>query len=278
MKKEKDIEFPDSWDELTPREWTLLLWLRHTLATRPGIALQDVKRAWCFQTLRWRGLKFRRKDAADGMILVDRLSRTLGWMWAVDEEDGSVALDFRTTKNLLPRWKDLTGPQSHGAGLAFGEFRAATAAMNLYTQGHGPRDLLALAATLYRRPGAGGRRLPFDADLLPAYMRAAKGMPVWLQWGVYAWFASFCQYLTEGTFLIDGQEVCFAPVFARRDPDAPRPSGQDLGLNSILYTVAESGVFGAADDTDRAPLLRVLLKLLDDKQRADELMKRAKKG
>ena len=277
MKKEKDIEFPDSWDELTPREWTFLLRLRHALAEQRGITLQDVKRAWCFQTLRWRGLKFRRKDAVDGMNLVDRLSRTLDWMWRTGEEDGSVALDFRTTKNLLPRWKNLEGPQSHGAGLTFGEFRAATAAMNLYTQDHMPSDLLALVAILYRRPDGQGKRLPFDPDLLPAYMRAAKRMPPWLQWGVYAWFASFCQYLTEGTFLIDGQEVCFAPVFARRDPDAPRPSGQDLGLNSILYTVAESGVFGTADDTDRAPLLRVLLKLLDDKQRADELMKRYKK-
>jgi hypothetical protein len=41
--------------------------------------------------------------------------------------------------------------------------------------------------------------------------------------------------------------------------------------------VAESGVFGTVDDTDRAPLLRVLLKLLDDKQRADELGRRWKK-
>ena len=44
------------------------------------------------------------------------------------------------------------------------------------------------------------------------------------------------------------------------------PAGQDLGLNSILYTVAEN--------TDHTPLLRVLLKLLDDKQRADEMMKK----
>ena len=48
-------------------------------------------------------------------------------------------------------------------------------------------------------------------------------------------------------------------------------------LNSILYSVASSGVFGTATDTDNTPLLRVMLKLLDDKQQADRLQERTKK-
>ena len=270
------IDFPDCWDELTPREWTYLLYLRHTLMSRRGVSSQDVRRAWCFFVLGNRGYRFRhnKADSTDDMNLVERLTQTLNWMWVIDDEEDCVSLSFRTTKNLMPRWKKLRGPASHGADLTFGEFRAATAAMNLYTQDHMDSDLLALVATLYRRPDAQGRRLPFDTDRLPDYMRAAKDMPPWLQWGVYAWFAYFCEYLLEGTFVIDGCEVSFAPVFDRRNPDAPKAAAQDLGLNSILYTVAESGVFGTAADTDRTPLLRVLLKLLDDKQRADEMMKK----
>ena len=179
---------------------------------------------------------------------------------------------------LLPEYKGLRGPQSHGGDLTFGEFRAATAAMNLYTEDHLPSDLLALVAVLYRFPDpATGKRAPFDPDDLPTLMRdVQRVMPDWLQWGVYAWFARFCEYLLTGKFVIDGQTVTFSPVFGRREKDAPQWVGQDLGLNSILYTVAESGVFGTATETDRAPLLRILLKLLDDKQRADELMKRYK--
>ena len=274
----KDINFPDCWDELTPREWEYLLQLRHALMIRRGVSLQDVRRAWCFFVLGHRGYQYRhnKADSADDMNLIERLTGTLDWMWLVDDEEGCVSLRYGTTRNLMPRWKKLRGPASHGADLTFGEFRAATAAMNLYTQDHMESDLLALVATLYRRPDAQGRRQPFDADRLPDYMRAAKGMPSWLQWGVYAWFAHFCEYLLSGSFVIDGNEVSFAPVFGRREPDTPRSSAQDLGLNSILYTVAESGVFGTATDTDRTPLLRVLLKLLDDKQRADEMMKKYK--
>ena len=274
----KDIEFPDCWEEVKPDEWVHLLKLRALLMTRRGLMLEDVKRAWCDFVLRNRGLK-RRDKKEKRLLLIDRLAGTLDWMWREETEGDHrwISLTFDSTQNLLPEWKDLRGPQSHGADLTFGEFRAATAAMNLYTEDHLPSDLLALVAVLYRRPGSDGKRLPFDTDELPQYMKAAQGMPDWLQWGVYAWFASFCEYLLTGQFVIDGQTVSFTPVFGRRDKDGPRPSGQDLGLNSILYTVAESGVFGTAADTDRAPLLRVLLKLLDDKQRADELLKRYKK-
>jgi hypothetical protein len=48
-------------------------------------------------------------------------------------------------------------------------------------------------------------------------------------------------------------------------------------MNSVLYSVAESGVFGNVDATDDTQLLRVMMKLLDDKQRADEMMRNLKK-
>ena len=276
MKKKKEIEFPSCWEELVPWEWVKLLELRHKLMTQRGVSLTDVKRAWCAYVLKGRGVKVRGTDA---MLLVAMVADTLEWMWLVDDEAGCISLRFDTTRNLLPVWKELRGPQSHGGDLTFGEFRAATAAMNLYTEDHLPSDLLALVAVLYRFPDpATGKRAPFDPDDLPTLMRdVQRVMPDWLQWGVYAWFARFCEYLLTGEFVIDGQTVTFAPVFGRRYKDGERPSGQDLGLNSILYTVAESGVFGTATETDRTPLLRVLLKLLDDKQRADELMKKYKK-
>ena len=277
MKRNKDMEFPDCWEEVRPNEWTMLLNLRHKMMTQRGVSLLDVKRAWCDFVLKNRGM---RAKGTDGMLLVDRLAETLEWMWMVDEEEKCIALRFDTTQNLLPDWKGLIGPKSHGADMTFGEFRAATAAMNLYTDGHLASDLLALVAVLYRLPDVQtGRRRVFVEDELPGLMQdVQRVMPAWLQWGVYAWFAHFCEYLLTGEFVIDGQTVTFAPVFGRREKNGPRPAGQDLGLNSILYTVAESGVFGTADETDRAPLVRVLLKLLDDKQRADELSKlRSKK-
>lgn len=282
----KGLEFPDCWEELQPAEWLRLLDLRHLLMTQPGITLQDVKRQWCDSVLRLRGLA-PLHNKTEYYLLVDELAQTLDWMWQAEEDtrdDGStvtaVTLHFDSTVNLLPEWGTLRGPQSHGADLTFGEFRYAVAAMNRYDESHIHADLQALCGILYRKPGKQpwlGRE-PFDEKKLPKYMEQVASMNEHVMWGVYAWFAYFCQYLFTGSFVIGGLEVCFAPVFDRskRDKDTKPNDAQSLGMNSILFSVAESGVFGNARETDRTLLLSVMMKLLDDKQRADELTKRFK--
>lgn len=278
MKKRRTIEFPDCWEEVKPHEWLHLLRLRDRLAHRPGITLEDVKLEWCSYVLRKRGCPTRPQTKY--LLLVRQLAGTLGWMWDTDEESGGVRLTYTSTENLLPAWGRLHGPASHGADMTFGEFRHATALMNRYTAGHDATDLQALCAVLYRRAFKGQgfrRREPFRPEQLPRYLHQIRHMPMWVQWGVYAWFAWFCEYLFSGIFIIDGTEVSFAPLFERRRDSDGQPESPNLGLTGVLYSVAESGVFGNADATDDTLLLRVMLKLLDDHNRAKELMKRHQK-
>lgn len=285
--RQRDIDFPDCWEEVKPLEWLHLLENREKLMTKLGISLQDVKREWCAYVLENRGYVFRSK--IEDMLLVNDLADTLTWMWQSEEDtrdDGAVVtemvLTYDSTVNLMPEWNCIRGPMSHGADLTFGEFRHATAAVNKYNAGHDPIDLQALCAILYR-PSINKRgcimREPFREQYMSRYMGLVSDMPEWMQWGIYAWFAYFCQYLFTGTFIIDELELCFAPVFDRhrKSPDAQPGIIQNLGMNSVLYSVAESGVFGNVDATDDTLLLRVMMKLLDDKQRADELMRNLKK-
>lgn len=282
-----DIEFPDCWEEVKPLEWLHLLKIREKLINQPGVALIDVKREWCAYVLKNRGYRFREK--VDDMILVDELTQTLDWMWQIDDdtsEGGAVVLTaeltYDCTVNLMPKWRYLQGPMSHGADLTFGEFRQAAAVMNKYNAEHDPADLRALCGILYRKPVKDKgvmMREPFKAQYMSRYMGLVRDMPEWMQWGVYAWFAYFCQYLFTGSFIIDGLELCFAPVFDRSKKSKAAEPGviQNLGMNSVLYSVAESGIFGNVDATDDTLLLRVMMKLLDDKQRADEMMRNLKK-
>lgn len=284
---EKNILFPECWEEVKPLEWMHLLKNRKKLMIQPGVSLLDVKREWCAYVLKSRGYRFRSK--IDDMILVDELAQTLDWMWQIDEDtadNGATVLTaqlvYDCTVNLLPMWRYLQGPASHGADLTFGEFRQAAAVMNKYNANHDPVDLLALCAILYRKPVKEKGcvlREPFRPQYMGRYMGLVRDMPEWVQWGVYAWFAYFCEYLFTGSFIIDGLELCFAPVFKRQnsDPDATPSGVQSLGMNSVLYSVAESGIFGNADATDDTLLLRVMMKLLDDKQRADEMLMNLKK-
>ena len=104
-------------------------------------------------------------------------------------------------------------------------------------------------------------------------MHALRKMPDYMQWGIYVIFAYFCEYLQTGEFIIDGSTVSFAPLFTSDGSSRPN---QSIGMNAIRFTVAESGVFGSAEQLDRTPLLQVMLKVLDDKQRAEDLLKRNK--
>ena len=274
--KKKEIIFPDCWEELTPSEWQHLLKLRGRLESDNRISLMDVKRSWAYFVLRGRGWRegFR---AVEPLVVLENAAKSLDWMWKV-HENGVIELTFDSTEQLLPKWRRYRGPKSHGADLTFGEFRHALAYCNSYTQEHRPDMLTALCGVLYRNAGnskLGQYREPFNANLIQLYCNRIHKMPDFLKWGVYAWFSSFCRFLTEGTFIIDGHEVCFAPVFSRSKNEGS--TDHSLGLNSILFSVAESGVFGSVKDTDDAPLLRVLMKLLDDHNKAEALRKEMKK-
>lgn len=60
----------------------------------------------------------------------------------------------------------------------------------------------------------------------------------------------------------------------REQGDANKPIERSLGMSGILFSVAESGIFGNIEKADDTLLLRVLMKLLDDKYKADALLKR----
>ncbi|MEL5895044.1 hypothetical protein AAE250_16315 [Bacteroides sp. GD17] len=283
--KQKDIEFPECWEEVRPTEWLHLLKIRDKLMRQPGLELVDIKREWCAYVLKNRGYRFRSK--IEDMRLVDGLAKTLDWMWRAGEDEEAqggtiVELTYDCTANLLPAWRYLRGPMSHGADLTFGEFRQAAAVVNKFNAEHDLADLRALCGILYRKPVKDKgciMREPFRPQYMNRYMGLVRDMPVWIQWGIYAWFAYFCQYLFTGTFIIDGLELCFAPVFDRHKKSGGYSPGiiQNLGMNSVLYSVAESGIFGNVDATDDTLLLRVMMKLLDDKQRADEILRNLKK-
>lgn len=264
----KIIEFPTDWDEVRPAEWEYLLKLRQKLATKKGISLLDVKRDWCRYVLESRGAKINRYQA---YILVNQLANTLDWMWKTDES-GTVTLTFDSTVNLLPVWKRLLGPASHGADLTFGEFRTAVQMMNTYTTTHDVMYLQCLAGMLYR-PVIRQKKEPFILERMNEYQQRVRKMPGELLWGIYVWFSSFCQFLFTGTFVIDGNEVCFSSLFEKKSENV----GPSLGMNSILFSVAESGIFGNVADVDNTQLMQVMLKLLDDKQKADNLLKQTKK-
>ncbi len=282
MEEKKNIVmFPEVWDELTKADYVSMLQLREKLLTNPPshVTIDDIRIEAARCLLLNRGIRTRLSDEKY-FLLVRQCGAKLDWLWQ-EGDDGSVSLVYRSTVNLLDKWGQLFGPMSHGADLAFGEFKEALAIAQAYdkAEDHPLMLLQQLAGLLYRRRGKKGlRRIAYDADGADHQLTRGRRMPCWFLWGVYAWFSFFCEYLATGIFIIDGREVCFRKVFGGNGDSGE--NGEDgavgLGLNSIALTLAESGVFGGFEDVLHTSLLRVMMKLLHDQETSERTKKSLK--
>ena len=277
-KRQRYIELPESWDELTVADWRELLKIRQQIVEHGGCYSElDILTETARMLLKNRGVKLQLNNP-NYIQLVGQLARTLGWLWHAD--GSTISLVYKDTRNLLPRIREWLGPMDHGADLMFGEFRLAMAVMKIYENNPSERDLNVLAGLLYRPEASeelkrerGLRRWPYEWDTFEQKERRGEQIERWQVWGVYAWFAWFCEYLTTGTFIIDGEEVSFSPLFQKQESVA-ESKGASGGMSQICHTLAETHVFGTAREVDHTPLLTVMLKLLQDYESLQRLKKK----
>ena len=271
------IIIPNCWDEVTSDEWTRLLVLFDAMLHIEEFTFEDLRRKMAEYMLTQRGLGvniFMRDDRY--YLLVDEIAEGLDWMIARNDE-GKVLIKLDTTRQLLPYVGYLIGPKSHAEDLTFGEFHAAIAAVNRYNESQDDNDLMALAAILYRRERWDYKRSPFHAEDMGSLMEQATAIPWHLRFGIYVWFSYLCYYIRTGWFDIKGSTVCFAPLFRQAEENDERPEeANELGLNGILLSVAQSGVFGDVDKVNQTPVLKVFMKLLSDYHEAERIKRMSK--
>lgn len=275
--KKPYIVIPDCWDELFSDEWTRLLVLFDAMLHIEMFTYEDLRRLMAQYMLTKRGLGvniFMRDDSY--YLLVDKIAEGLDWMITRDER-GHVLIKLDTTRQLMPYVGELIGPKSHAEDLTFGEFQCAVAAMNRYNESQDDNDLKALTAVLYRPKGKDGKRVPFHVEEMGILMEQADGVPWHLRFGIYVWFSYLCYYIRTGWFDIAGSTVCFAPLFRQAEESDERPEEvNELGLNGILLSVAQSGVFGNVEKVNQTPVLQVFMKLLSDYHEAERIKRMSK--
>lgn len=275
MKKNRTI--PECWEELTPKQFEYLLKKIFVMMANEEISREDVLLDFA-DYLCGRKKFIVSVHAVEYLLLLKEAASVLGWIFVT--ENTELVFDFCTVQNLLPRIGNLTGPQTAGYDLRFGEYRKACWMYNDYTTNHDMESLDGLVGILYRKSEKGVHKSTFKGDFrepfneyhIEKYARRVHRIPEHLKWGVYLWFSYFCKYLMTGEFLIEGNEVSFAPLFSgNADPDGKKD--ESLGMTSVLFTLAESRTFGDVDATDNAMLFKVMLKLLADHQTAQNLKK-----
>jgi hypothetical protein len=272
------VNVPECWEEMTPKQFKYLLKLFFRMMINPKIEPEDILNDFADYLMGRKRYIFPLQQERY-LVLIHQLAQHLSWLFELDDE-GKVSLAFITTQNLIPSIQGLLGPQSHGSDLLFGEYRLAVDLFNRYTQEHDIEDLNALVGVLYRKAVKetdfsefnGQYREPFNKYLIEKYHDRAVSLPDYLKWGVYLWFGSLCRYIvTGGEFIIEGNTVSFESIFQRGKEDPDERQVNSIGMTSVLFSLADAGTFGNAEQTDETELFKVLLKLLHDKQTIDEM-------
>ena len=270
--KQRYITLPENWDELTHEDWRELLKMREAMIRRgKQVTVEDVRIETARVLLQNRGVKLQLNNQ-NYLVLISQLAQGLEWLWQASDE--GISLVYRSADNKLPKVREWLGPMPYAADMTFGEFRTAVAVLKNLEREPSDNALNMLAGLLYR-PEASKKmkheqqliRQPYDWDGFEEKIKRGEKMQRWQVWGIYAWFAYFCEYLTSGVFILDGEEICFAPLFAHPTPNpSPDRGGESAGgsLAQICNTLAESRVFGTAKEVDHTLLFDVMRKLLQD--------------
>ncbi len=197
-----------------------------------------------------------------------------------DTEEGSkkIILDFLDIK--IPKVKTAFATFYAPAGsffeISFGEFADASRIFDDFHATGDVENLYLLAAVLYRKRRIfSSKRNEYRASSIEKRANHFKKYtsPSFI-YGVYLQFVAFKQYLPDAQIPWSGQILDFSILFEGSSDESAIPG---IGVDSMGYTLAESGVFGSTEKVRSTNLLEIMIHLYDLRKRDIERIKQEEK-
>lgn len=180
-------------------------------------------------------------------------------------------------KEFTPTFTTYYGPADSFMDMTFGEYRDA---LRIFHDFHATGDmqlLVLLTAIFYRKKKSflffkkrmpkydGNIRVPYNSATLEQHAENFKYAPIGLVYGFYLLFASFQKYLIDAKLMWSGKEIDLSILF-ESGSDTTTDDIPGIGMDSIAFTMAESGVFGNLKDVDAANFWQILIKMYDSRR------------
>jgi hypothetical protein len=102
-------------------------------------------------------------------------------------------------------------------------------------------------------------------------IRKVEKWPAHIKYGIWLWFTACMEFLRTGKPVIDGIEIDLAILYK-----GDEGGSAGIGLTGILYSLAETGVFGGIRETGDSNLYDVLARLYQVKLQMDEIKAKSK--
>lgn len=247
------------------------------------LALADIKLTWTYALLS------AEKKEAIHLNLLQLLPLVKTIFTEKTTESGETALipSISFIDNKIHTFKGLIGPDDALANCTFYEYKEAYAQWFQYQDTSDESYLDQLIALLYRPKRKYLRlkklRKNFNNDFREPYtvlsnpailqrrMKQVAKWPPWVKYGIWLWFTACMEFLRTGKPVIDGIEIDLSILYKGEGGGA-----LGIGLTGVLYSLAETGVFGGIRETGDSNLYDVLARLYQVKLQMDELKAKSK--
>lgn len=291
----KTVEYASCIEELSTEEFIYMMKL-YTMQQAGEIDIAYFRFMLTMKLLDIRKtVKYYNLPADKREIIHDNINRmvdTIDSFYEDAEEEGKLVkkLKLNWIKQMLPEVGGLVGPLDALTNCSLFEYKEAVNHYLDYVKNHDNESLHFMIAVLYR-PRKWFYRIrkliafntieerqaftpKTNIDKLERRAKNVSYLPHHVKIAIFLWFANCIEYIVTGKPVIDGIEIDFSLLFAKPKEDTD-PAG--IGMTGIIYSLAESSVFGNADQTSNTNLYDILVRLYQLKTDHDAMIAKSRK-
>ncbi len=190
----------------------------------------------------------------------------------------------------ISHWQKYHGPTDQFLNITFGEYLDALR-LFLEFSASGDIQLLYLISAILYRPAKkfhfikkhfnsydGDIRIEYNPHLIEARAEKFKYLPIGFVFGNYLLFASFQKFLSSAIIPWAGRELDLSILFSNDNQSEQKEDIPSIGMDSILFSITESGVFGNKKETLNTKLWEVLVRMYDIRKRDLDQQKQQKQN
>lgn len=285
--KKIHVEYPSKLQECSPEQAAFFVGL-YLKYLQKQISVEDMKVMMAKNFLKlkssakyWSALRRSKNDKASEDYLdtirdnIYQIAYSLNSFFVEEDNEGRKTLkpEFTCIKNIIPKIKGFYGPADALTDCTFYEYKEAHTAFMKFVNTENDVYLHRLAAILYRPkklflfirkrlPKFNGRirkeiRPDSNSLILENRINKMSRLSHEQLYYIFLFYRSCEEYLFNGTPEIDGKEINLSVLYEGTGSS----TGDDIGLTGVLFSLAESNVFGDIDKTANTGLYDILVRL-----------------
>lgn len=254
IKTNKETTIPSDIYELTPDQYLEYLKLVHAAETE-NIPVKQLRmgifRIICPIDFGFKYARMSKAHKEELWIRLYQLSEKMDSFFDIEESEDKLIYKahLKCGSNLLPEWNGLKGPDDMLNNITWGDF---VTCMNLLSA--------------YKEALESNNSLESDSILTDFFYRLYKSdsgtqkkeVPAYVKLHAVSYFSYIFELISSVPISIHGNEIDFRILFSGQGSTA---KDNNMGWNGLVFSVAESGVFGKTEDVNKESFWQVMLYL-----------------